>query len=269
MTQLDKITDNKRAWSLLSQDSYDYCSKRFLEGNYFLDPIAAEELGDVTGKRILHLQCGVGADSITLAKMGAVVTAIDFVADNIYFAGKLMKEAGVDNICFVSSDVMELVHNFEGEYDIVVALEGSTRWLPDLGKWARTIRHFLSNEGFFYTHDIHPFLFTFDEQQLRGGYLSIKHPYFGAQERQQSQVGGYLYPAKVAPNYFWTYSVGDLVNSLVKAGLSLEFFNEYDRCAMKIGGTAEDDKGLMYYPSLEGLFPLTFSLKASPRTALR
>lgn len=61
------------------------------------------------------------------------------------------------------------------------------------------------------------------------------------------------------------YTISDLINSLARAGLFIEFLNEYDRCAPGMGGITADEEGLLYYPALEGALPITFSLKATLR----
>ena len=50
----------------------------FLSGRCTLGAVDLEALGDVTGKRILHLQCHFGLDSLSLVRMGAIVTGVDF-----------------------------------------------------------------------------------------------------------------------------------------------------------------------------------------------
>ena len=262
---MNKVEMNKRAWGLLSEDHYRHFQRQFEENNYQFNSIIRKELGDISGKKILHLQCNTGADTIALAKMGAVVTGVDLVPDNIYYAGKLAQELGIENVRFFASDIMKLMENHEGKYDIVFTSDGAIGWLPDLGRWAKTIRYFLRDDGFFYAHDSHPFFLALDEEQLKQGITKIKYPYFKQEADEDNQIGGYASETKGAKNYFWMYTMGELVNSLVAAGLCIDFLHEYDRCASGMGGTTADEDGLFYYPLLEGALPLTFSIKASPR----
>ena len=268
MNGMNKVEQNKKAWGLLAEDHYNHFRTQFVENRYQFNPIVQRELGDVSGKRILHLQCNTGADSIVLAKTGAVVTGVDLVSDNIYFGGKLAKDLGVENVNFVTSDVMELMEIHEGTYDIVFTSDGAIGWLPDLDRWAKTIRHFLKDDGFFYAHDAHPFFLPLNEEKIKTGITEIKYPYFNNEADEDDQIGGYASGAKEAKNYFWMYTISGLINSLVGAGLSIEFLNEHDRCAPGMGGTARDGEGLFYYPSLEGALPLTFSLKARPESGV-
>lgn len=259
---MSKVEQNKKAWSLLAEDHYNHFKEQFQEGTYYFNPIVRRELGDIAGKRVLHLQCNTGADSIVLAQMGAQVTGVDLVPENTYFGSKLAQDLGVENVDFVTADIMELMDLHDGAYDIVFTSDGAIGWLPDLQRWAQTIRYFLSDEGYFYAHDAHPFFLSLDEEKIKHGIVEIKYPYFSSEPDEGEIIGGYASESKRAKNFSWMYTIGGLVNSLAEAGLSIEFFIEHDRCAPGMGGITRDKEGLCYYPSLEGAFPLTFSLKA-------
>lgn len=262
---MDKIEQNKHAWGLIAEDHYNHFKKQFEDGKYLFNPIILKELGNISDKKILHLQCNTGADSIILAKMGAHVTGVDLVPNNIYFANQMAKDLDVTTVNFVASDIMELMDNLEGKYDIVFTSDGAIGWLPDLKKWAKIIKHFLKDDGFFFVHDSHPFYLTMDEDKLSEGVTEVKYPYFKDEADEDDRIGGYASKRKDAKNYFWMYTISELVNSLAQADLFIECLNEYDRCAFGMGGKKIDDEGLLYYPTLEGAMPITFSLKATPR----
>ncbi len=260
-----EIEANKKAWSMLAKDHYNNYKKLLEENKYEFNPIVLNELGDITGKKLLHLQCNTGADSIILAKMGAVVTGVDLVPDNIHYAKKLAKELDIQNIDFVESDILTLMDNLDDKFDMVFTSDGAIGWLPDLKKWAKTIKHFLKDDGYFYVHDSHPLYLIFDEEAISNGVLSVKYPYFKNDADKDNYIGGYASEAKKSENYFWLYKVSDLVNSLSAAGLFIEYINEYDRAVEGMAGIKKDEEDLMYYPEFEGGFPLTFSLKAVHR----
>jgi tRNA/tmRNA/rRNA uracil-C5-methylase (TrmA/RlmC/RlmD family) len=111
---MKEIEANKAAWGLLSKDHYEHFKKSFLEGKHRLSAIIEEELGDISGKTVIHLQCNTGADTIVLAQKGAIVTGVDLVPDNIFYANKLSEELGIQNIEFIESDIME----FKEKHDI-------------------------------------------------------------------------------------------------------------------------------------------------------
>lgn len=262
---MNHIEANKRAWSLLSKDHYKHYKKRLEEDSYAFNPLILKELGDIAGKKILHLQCNTGADTIALSKMGAKATGVDLVPENIYFARQLARDLEVNNVDFIESDIMKLTDNHVGKYDIVFTSDGAIGWLPDLNKWAKTVKHFLKEDGFLYVHDSHPFYLTLDEDKIEKGIVEIKYPYFSKEPDESDEIGGYATEAREAKNYYWMYTMGSLINSLAQSGLFIEYINEYDRCVPGMGGTALDEEGLSYYPHLEGAFPVVFSLKAVPR----
>lgn len=262
---MNKIDANKHAWGLLSEDHYNHYKKKFTENSYNLNPIVKKELGDITGKKVLHLQCNTGADTIILARMGATVTGVDLVPTNVHYAKQLANDLGVTNVDFIESDIMELMENHEGKYDIVFTSDGAIGWLPDLNKWGKTVRHFLKDDGFFYVHDGHPFLLSFDEEKITKGVLELKYPYFDNEADVSTTIGGYASDTKEAKNYFWMYTLSKLINALSQADLFIEYMNEHDRCVPGMGGTETDENGLSYYPEFEGKLPLVFSLKATPR----
>jgi SAM-dependent methyltransferase len=260
-----EIEANKQAWGMLSEDHYRHFKKQLKEGSYRFNPIILAELGDVAGKKILHLQCNTGADSIALARRGARVTGVDLVPGNIRWARQLARDLDLAAVDFIESDIMELQGKHEGKYDIVFTSDGAIGWLPDLNRWAKTARHFLHEDGFLYVHDGHPFYLAFDEVKIARGVLDIKYPYFKKEPDVSDEIGGYAAEARKAVNFSWMYTMGSLINALAGAGLSIDFFHEYDRCAPGMGGTDLDAGGLSYYPYLEGALPLVFSLKATVR----
>lgn len=259
---MKEIDANKKAWGLLAQDHYMHFKKKLASEDFVLNPIIQRELGDITGKRILHLQCNTGADSILLARLGAIVTGVDLAPENIHFAARLAQDFGMTNVSFIESDIMTLMDNHTGQYDIVFTSDGAIGWLPDLKRWAETVRHFLKPEGFFYVHDSHPLFLIYDEEAIDSGSLQIKYPYFKTHVEVDTEIGGYASEPKEATVYYWAYKLSDLVNALSWAGLFIEHMAEHDRCAHGMGGTKEDPSGLWYYPEFEGALPITFSIKA-------
>ncbi|MCD8511828.1 MAG: class I SAM-dependent methyltransferase [Bacillus sp. (in: Bacteria)] len=232
-----------------------------------INDIIVKELGDVSGKNIIHLQCNTGADSISLARMGAKVTGVDLVPDNIFYGNRLAEEFGLKEMTrFMESNIMDLMEKHNEKYDIVFTSEGAIGWLPDLEQWAKTIRHLLKDEGFLYVFDSHPFLLMLDEEKIDSTTLNIKYPYFDKGYDESDEIGGYASDVKIGKNYFWDYTVGDIINSLSKAGLCVESFNEYDLLYFNLGGEMEKiRKGLYQTSGMKGKFPLTFSLKATVR----
>lgn len=262
---MKEIDANKEAWALIAKDHYQHFREALSREESLLNEVITRELGDVSGKSLIHLQCNTGADTISLARMGATVAGVDLVPENIHYARKLAQDCGVANATFLESDIMELVDRHDRKYDIVFTSEGAIGWLPDLGRWGQTIRHLLKDDGFLYIFDSHPFQLAFCEDKMSENLLEIRYPYFGKQPDKDTHIGGYASRSKEGENYFWMYTVSDIINSLTGAGLCIEFFNEYDLLYCDMGGMEKVEKGLYRYPHFRGRLPFSFSLKATVR----
>lgn len=263
---MTKETDaNRAAWAKLAEAHYAHYRQQLSQRHSLLNRIITAELGPVAGKRVIHLQCNTGADTVSLARLGAQVTGVDIVPDNVAYARLLAAECGVPAARFVVSDVMELKDTHHERYDIVFTSEGAIGWLPDLKVWAETIAGLLSEGGFFYAFDSHPFQLIFNEETMRDGRLDLRYPYFSREPDRSETIGGYASEPARAENYFWNYTVADLVNSLIAAGLTLDFFHEHDVLYFDIGGMQEVEPGLYRYPFHKGALPYSFSLRATLR----
>ncbi len=260
-----QIEANKTAWGTLSKDHYEHFKIKLADKDFKLNPMVEEELGNVRGKKILHLQCNTGADSILLARKGAIVTGVDLVPENMHYARELAKDFGIEDIEFITSDVLKLTEVHSGEYDIVMTTDGAIGWLSDLNQWGKVIAQFLNDEGFFYLHDSHPFMGIFDEEALDRGELEPRYPYFQMSGDYESTIGGYASEEKKAENYFWGHQLSTIVNGLLSGELYITYIKEYDRCVSGMGGSKTDVNGLCYYPELEGKLPIVFSLKAEKK----
>ncbi|WNF38564.1 class I SAM-dependent methyltransferase [Bacillaceae bacterium IKA-2] len=261
---MKEIETNKKAWGLIAEDHYKAFKKRLEKETSLINNVITKELGNISGKKIIHLQCNTGADTISLARMGATVTGVDLAPENIYYANKLAEDFNV-NATFIESDIMDLKSIHHEKYDIVFTSEGAIGWLPDLKKWGETVRHLLKDDGFVYVNDGHPYFMTLDEEKLRENQVTIKYPYFSKTPDQDNSIGGYASEPKEATSYFWMYTVSDIINALSEAGLVIEFFNEFDSLAWNNGGMEKIEKGLYQYPYFKGKFPFQFSVKATVR----
>ena len=107
----------------------------FRNGEIVLDSVVRDAIGDVAGQRLLHLQCHFGLDTLSLARMGASVTGLDFSPVAIEQARALAAEAGIE-ATFVCADVLAPPPGLTG-FDIVFASWGAIFWIGDLGAWMR------------------------------------------------------------------------------------------------------------------------------------
>ncbi len=139
------LKKNKELWNELTAihaGSEFYDVDGFKRGKCSLSSIELEELGDVSGKSLLHLQCHFGLDTLSWARLGARVTGVDFSDKAIDLARSLSRDLKIE-ADFVQSDIYDLPDNLDGEFDIVFTSGGVLPWLPDLKRWAEIITHFL------------------------------------------------------------------------------------------------------------------------------
>ena len=262
---MKEVNSNRDAWGKISEEHYHTFKKLLESGSYSLNSRIKRELGDLSGKDVIHLQCNTGADTILLSRLGAnSVIGVDLVPENVFYAKKLASDLGVTNVNFVESDIMTLSENYEGKHDVVFTSEGVLCWLPDLNKWAENIKRLLKPNGYLYIMDSHPFAMMLDEVKLREGRYEIKYPYFCSKPGMEECIGGYASEVKYGVQaYFWTHKVSDIINGLAAEGLYIEYFHEFPESFFDWGGMRPiDDKGLFYYENNVDKFPMAFSLKA-------
>ncbi len=196
----------------------------FKKGKNILRQLELEELGDVQGKSLLHLQCHFGMDTLSWARLGAQVAGVDFSDTAIEQAIKLANELNIP-ANFILSDVYNAPQVHQEKYDIVFTSYGTIGWLPDLDKWAGVIKHFLKEGGTFYMADFHPVVWMFDDH-----FNEVSYSYFndgvdfelseGTYADRESEVDG--------GTYFWSHSISEIVMALKNAGLSIEFLHEHN-----------------------------------------
>ncbi|MFW6319691.1 MAG: class I SAM-dependent methyltransferase [Bacillota bacterium] len=261
---MKEIEANKKAWGLIAEDHYKRFKQRLTDTTSLLNEIITEEIGDISGKKILHLQCNTGADSISLSRLGAKVTGVDFAKENIHYARKLAEDFNED-VRFIESDIMTLLDHHKETYDIIFTTEGVLGWLPDLNQWGKTISALLNPKGFFYINESHPFLMMLDEETFTTGPMRIKYPYWNKAPDKDDIIGGYASVGKKADNYYWMYTMSDIINALVLNGLAIDWMHENDTLGWTIGNMVEVKKGLYQHPDYKQRLPMQFSIKASHR----
>ena len=173
---------NKELWDDLAKSHYEieskgYSVKSFLEGQTTLQPYELNEIGNVNGKSLLHLQCHFGLDTLSWAREGAIVTGIDISSEGIRLAKLLAEQAKLEGN-FIESNLYDLSKVLFEKFDIVYTSIGVLCWLNDLKEWGKIITHFLKPGGFFYIAEIHPFSMVFDNETKDIKDLQVYYNYF-------------------------------------------------------------------------------------------
>ena len=188
-----------------------------------------DELGDVSGKTLLHLQCHIGTDTLSWARSGASVTGVDFSESAITAARKLSAESNAPGE-FVVAELYDSPNALPGrQFDIVYTGVGALCWLPDIDGWAKVVAHFLKQGGIFYILEAHPMMGAVSDEH-DGDLIVLDWPYFEAAgpqgyEEEESYTG--TGTVSHTQQYNFPHGLGEIINALIKAGLQIEFVHEH------------------------------------------
>ncbi|MBS1654600.1 MAG: class I SAM-dependent methyltransferase, partial [Bacteroidetes bacterium] len=224
-----------------------------------LTSIERTELGDATGKTILHLQCHFGIDSLCWVRMGASVTGVDLSDKAIEEAKKLSGETGL-NAEFICCNVYDTAEFVKDQFDIVFTSYGVVGWLPYLEPWANMIADRLKPGGVFYIAEFHPVVWMFDDE-----FTHIKYYYDNRELIITENEGTYTdRNADIkGKEYSWNHSISEVLNALIKAGLKIELFNEHMYSPYPcFRNTIETETGKWHIKGMEGKIPMVYSVRA-------
>lgn len=224
---MDYLAINKKLWNDKTEVHYKsdfYDVKSFIEGKDSLNPIEIGLLGDIKGKKILHLQCHFGMDTISLSRRGAIVTGIDLSDKSMARAQELKEKTGSD-VRFIESDVYNLHEKLDEKFDLVYTSYGVVGWLPDMDRWAKTISRFLLPGGKFIMVEFHPVVWMFDDD-----FEKIAYNYVDSEPIVEEYEGTYTdRNAKIKSKAVsWNHGLASVLNALIKNGMVITGFSEYD-----------------------------------------
>ena len=263
--------ENKQSWNKrtsVHKDSAFYDLDSFKKGKTALHKIELDELGDVKGKSLLHLQCHFGMDTMSWEREGANCTGVDLSDEAIKLAKEINDELNLKTE-FICANIYDLkdtskvppLEGFrESGFDIVFTSYGTIGWLPDLDKWAEIVAHFLKPGGIFYIADFHPVLWMMDEN-----FEKIKYNYFNT-EVITEEVSG-TYSDRDAPiksiEHGWNHSFTEIIGALLKHNLQILQFNEYPFSPCNCFNNMEKGADDMYrIKGMDEKMPMMYSIKA-------
>jgi SAM-dependent methyltransferase len=255
----DMTQSNKKGWDGLAATHYkNYHIDKLLAGTPLMNELIRNEVGDVKGKTLVHLLCHIGTDTLSWALLGAKVTGIDISPESLKYARILASRMGVE-ADFIESDIMEAMDKVHEKFDIAFSSTGVLCWIPDIHRYAQTVRHLLKDGGFFYIFDGHPFRNVLADDWGPTTSYNIQEDYFRRGACQYEDMGDYTDPElKVPVNSFeWTWTMGDIVTAFCDAGMRIVFLHEFPQYFYN-GYTPYDVEN-----DRVELFPCTFSLKAT------
>jgi len=223
-------------------------------------------LGDVSGLRGVHLQCHIGTDTISLARLGARMTGLDFSPASVAEARTLAAAAGTD-VDFVESDVHDALDVLPARgFDLVFTGIGALCWLPDIRRWAAVVAGLLKPGGRLFLRETHPMLWAIDE--TRSDDLVVGYPYVETPEPMVfDDPGTYAEPgAQFAhtESRSWNHGLGEIITALLDEGMTLTAFEEHDSVPSEMlpGRMERTDQGEWRLADRPERLPHSYTLQA-------
>ena len=249
--------------------SPDYHLDRFIERPDYLSSVVAfdrERLGDIAGMTGLHAQCHIGTDTLSLHRLGARMSGLDFSGASIEQAQRLAERAGAV-IDFRQSDVYDAAKVFGANaFDLVYTGIGAIGWLPDIVAWGHVIGQLLKPGGRFFMREGHPMMWAATDPRP-DGLIVIEHPYFTPDEPSLwDQQGTYVQTDVVFTNtksQEWNHSLGEVVQALIDAGLRITRLVEHDTAPWvpRAGEMVEVSEGEWRLIDRPNRLPLTYTVQ--------
>jgi SAM-dependent methyltransferase len=250
--------------------SPDYAVHRFVDDPAHLSEVVRFDLprlGDVTGLRTVHLQCHIGTDTISLHRLGARVTGLDFSGASLAQARALATSTGAA-VDFVEADVYDAPTVLPaGEFDLVYTGIGALGWLPDIRRWAGVVSALLRPGGRLFIREGHPMLWAMADPRP-DGLLTVEHPYFERPEPMVWDEPGTYVATDVefthTVTHEWNHGLGEIVTALLAEGMELTMLVEHDSAPWEAlrGMSVRDEHGEWRLADRPWRLPQTYTLQA-------
>ena len=253
--------------------SPDYALARFAADPAFISDVVRFDLprlGDIGGLRGVHLQCHIGTDTVSLARLGARMTGLDFSPAALAEARALAAGTGTD-VTFAEADVYDAPAALgEGGFDLVFTGIGALCWLPDIRRWAGTVAALLRPGGRLFLREGHPMLLSLADARP-DGLLAVEYPYFERPDPMVFDEGGTYVQTDVTfthnLTHAWNHGLGEVVTALLDSGLAITMLAEHDSVPWEAlpGQMTRDDHGEWRLADRPWRLPCSYTLQAVKR----
>ncbi|MEO6126313.1 MAG: class I SAM-dependent methyltransferase [Ilumatobacteraceae bacterium] len=231
--------------------SVDYGLQRFIDEPNRISSVVEfdrNRLGDISGKEVVHLQCHIGTDTLSLARLGAHVTGLDFSPKALAAARELAVACG-HPIHYIESELYDAPAALGlNRFDVVYTGIGALCWLPDISRWAEVIASILKPNGRLFIREGHPMLWALDNPRP-DGLIVVQYPYFETavgttfveNDTYVDHVGELSAPETIEFNH----GLGEIFTALMRAGFEITAFEEHDSVPWRALGAlmVEDEHG--------------------------
>jgi len=233
----DSLDLNRASWDERAPAhaaSPDYAFDRFVADPKFLSDVVRFDLprlGDISGLRGVHLQCHIGTDTISLSRLGARMTGLDFSPAALAEARRLAAATGTE-VDFVESDLYSAPDVLDrASYDLVFTGIGALCWLPDITRWAGVVAALLRAGGRLFLREGHPMLWTLADPR-EDGLIVVEYPYFETVQPTVFDEGGTYVATDVEfqhnVTHEWNHGLGEVVTALLGEGFEITMLEEHD-----------------------------------------
>lgn len=207
-----------------------YSIPKFKEDPSYLSDVVRFDLPylpSLKGLEGIHLQSHIGTDTISLIRLGAKMTALDFSLPALEAAKHLASELG-HQLETVHSDVYSTPEELFGTFDFVYTGVGAICWLPSIEKWAAIVSKLLKPGGFLFIRESHPMLWSIGDSRPNGD-IAIDLDYFEGQVYVSEEEDTYAGEGKVPSpkSISFNHSLSEIFNALRKHNLQIELFEEH------------------------------------------
>ena len=261
----DPIASNRALWEEWTRihetgDFYDLA--RFVRdpSDLRVRPDERADVGPVEGKRLLHLQCHFGLDTLSWARLGARVTGLDFSRAAIALARDVATRTGLE-ATFIESSIEDAPRHLEGAFDVVYTTRGVLGWNPDIRRWAAVACGAVAPGGILYLREAHPLFWALDD----GLPIRPRYRYWEGDTLVFPVEGSYAdrgAAVAVEKEHGWNHGLGEIVSAVAAEGLVIELLREEPFLEWPADGFEERD-GRWYLPGdLDGTLPLSYALRA-------
>lgn len=268
---MDSFELNRRNWDEradLHATAPEYGLHRFRSEPDFISDVVRFDLpllGDIAGMRGVHLQCHIGTDTISLERLGAAMTGLDFSESSLAVARSLAQDvgSGTDFVLAEVYDASEILP--PGSFDFVYTGIGALCWLPDIRRWASTVHSLLRPGGRLFVREGHPMLWAVDDRIEDR--LVLEYPYFETEEPlEESEEQTYVTADRGLVNattHSWNHGLGEIVSALIDSGMTINGMVEHTSVPWEAlpGQMVRQDAEWVLAARAERL-PLTYTLQA-------
>jgi SAM-dependent methyltransferase len=271
--ELNRANWDARAAAHAASPGYSVSS--FIEDPAFLSGVVRFDLprlGDISGLRGVHLQCHIGTDTISLARLGARMTGLDLSPASLAQARALAAQLGAD-VDFVDADVYDATRALgERAFELVFTGIGALCWLPSVRRWAEVVSALLVPGGRLFIREGHPMLWALEDDRS-DGLLVVDYPYF---ERDEPTVedypGTYVETDQTFEHnltHTWNHGLGELITAVLEAGMEIVSLVEHDSVPWEAlpGQMQRDASGEWRLTDRPERLPHSYTLQAIKRGA--